>query len=106
MCPGDFLLEIRSINTSAMYSFGYKIYAPSDLCYLGIVEIEGKRIILFEAYVDGVKKELPYLWYYGYIIHSYDDGDEFFYLLDNHTPRVIRHDKSVVIRRKDENTLK
>lgn len=92
--------------TSAIYSFGYKIYAPSDLCYIGLVEMEGKRIILFDAYIDGVKKELPYCWYYGYFIHGEGNEEEFFYLRNNSTPGVIRHDKSVIIRRKNENTLK
>lgn len=104
--PGDFLLEARSKYTSSLYSGGCITYDPSELCYLGIVEINDKRIILFDAYIDGVKKELPHCWYYGYLIHGKDDEEEFFYLRGYQSPGVIKHDKSVVIRRKYENTLK
>jgi len=92
--------------TSAMYSCGYMIYTPSDLCYLGIVEMDEERMILFDAYIDGVKKELPHCWYYGYLIHGEGKEEEFFYLRSRSTPGVIRHDKSVSIRRKNEITLK
>lgn len=99
-------MAAQSKYTSSLYSGGFIAYDPSELCYLGIVEMDDHRIILFDAYIDGVKKELPYCWYYGYLIHGDGDEEEFFYLRGHLSPGVIKHDKSVIIRRKNENTLK